>query len=264
MFFDIYDIEVIKGHMFNDSDYKNKTKTIPILVGYNLRNKYKLGEVYKETDPVTNEKVNYRVIGILKHNSSYPSLVDIGKEIDLNYTYFKPLNTSMINDFGSIDMAISSTVIFAKNEKDVKAIEEKSVELGLFSMNYRPIQERINEYLLIFKKKILYQIFIAFIVLLFAATSMAVNLSSMISKKMREFSIHVMCGGNNNSILQRLLWQLLIILSFALIPTFLFYGITISLLYTIIFAFLISLLIMIIPYVKLNTTNIIQLVRRCE
>ena len=182
----------------------------------------------------------------------------------MNYTYFKPLNIGSINDFASIDMALSSTVIFTNNAKEVRAIEEKSVERGLFSMNYRPIQERVNEFLSYFKKKMIYQMFLAFVVLMFAATSMALNLTTMILKKMKEFSIHLICGANVSSILQRLLWQLLIILSVALIPAVLIEGVNISLVYTIIIACIISLLIMILPYVKIRTTNIIQLVRRSE
>ncbi len=262
MFFDIYDIKVIEGRMFNESDFTNNLEITPIIVGYNLKERYKIGQTYLEKDLDTNKEVTYKVVGILEYNSSYPSFVDIGKETELNYTFFKPLNLNLLNEFSSMDMAISSTVIFTNNEKEVRSIEEKSAELGLFSMEYRPIQQDINNYLKYFHKKITYQIFIAFIVLFFAATSMALNLTTMISKNIKEFSIHMICGAEIGSIFQRLLWQLLIILSLALIPTEIFYGINISLVYTVIIACIISLIIMSIPYIKLKRTNIIQLVRR--
>lgn len=264
MFFDIYDIKVIEGRMFNDVDFTNDLNIIPIVVGYNLKDTYKLGEIYSETDPATNNKVTYQVIGVLEHNSSYPSLVDIGRELDLNYTFFQPLNIQSLSDFGSIDMAISSTVVFTNNESEVTAVEQKSVELGLFSMDYRPIQERIDEFLGYFRKKMIYQISIAIMVLLFASTSMALNLTTIISKKMREISIHLTCGGNIYSILQRFLWQLIIVQTLALIPTVFVYKINASLIYTTLTAVLISIFIMIMPYVKIRTTNIITLVRRNE
>ncbi|MCY6960463.1 ABC transporter permease [Clostridium brassicae] len=262
MFFDIYDIKAVEGRMFNESDFIGNSKIIPVVVGYNLKDRYKLGEIYLERDLDTNKDINYKVIGIIEYNSSYPSLGDIGKETELNYTFFKPLNINLINNFSSMDMAISSTVVFTNNEKEVRAIEEKSVELGLFSMKYRPIQEDINKYLDYFHKKITYQIFIAFIVLFFAATSMALNLTTMISKNIREFSIHMICGAEISSIIERFLWQLLIIMSLALVPTVIVYDINISLLYTIVIACIISLLIMSIPYIKLKRTNIIELIRR--
>lgn len=264
MFFDIYDIKVIEGRMFNNSDFTNDLKVIPIVVGYDLKDVYKLGETYFEIDPATNNKVTYEVIGVLEHNSSYPSLVDIGQELDLNYTFFQPLNMQILNDFGSIDMAISSTVVFTNNESDVTAIEQKSVELGLFSMNYRPIQERIDEFLGYFRKKMIYQISIAIMVLLFASTSMALNLTTIITKKMREISIHLICGGSIYSILQRFLWQLIIVQTLALVPTIFVYKIDSSLIYTILIAVLISTFIMIMPYFKIKTTNIVELVRRNE
>lgn len=261
-FFESYDIKVIEGTMFNESDFTSNSDIIPIVVGYNLKDRYKIGQTYLERDLDTNKDITYKVIGILEYNSSYPSLVDIGKETDLNYTFFKPLNINLVNEFSSIDMAISSTVIFTKDQKDVRDIEEKSAELGLFSMEYKPIQEDIDTYVDYFHKKIAYQIFISLIVLFFAAISMALNLTTMISKNIKEFSIHMICGAEIRSIFQRLLWQLLIILSIALIPTEIFYGINVSLVYTIIIACIISLIIMSVPYIKLKRTNIIELVRR--
>lgn len=138
-FFESYDIKVIEGTMFNESDFTSNSDIIPIVVGYNLKDRYKIGQTYLERDLDTNKDITYKVIGILEYNSSYPSLVDIGKETDLNYTFFKPLNINLVNEFSSIDMAISSTVIFTKDQKDVRDIEEKSAELGLFSMEYKPI-----------------------------------------------------------------------------------------------------------------------------
>lgn len=263
-FFDMYSIKVIKGYMFDESDFLNNPEIIPIIVGYNLKERYKLGQTYLAKDPATNKKITYKVIGILEHNASYPSIFNIGKEVNLNYTFFKPINIKSLNDFGSLDMAISSTIIFTNDENKVNSIEKKSIELGLFSMNYRPIQEYMKDYLDIFSKKMIYQLFIAVIVLLFASISMALNLITMISKNMKEFSIHLICGGRITSILQRILWRLLIILSIALIPTVLIFGINISLIYTMITACFILLAIMIIPYIKMKKTNIAQLVRRSE
>ena len=73
MFFDIYDIKVIEGRMFNESDFTNKLETIPIVVGYNLKDRYKLGQVYSENDPVTNKNGNYSVAYIKIRFSDWPA-----------------------------------------------------------------------------------------------------------------------------------------------------------------------------------------------
>lgn len=263
-FFDIYDVKVIEGRMFNDNDFLSNSKLIPLVVGYNLKDRYKLGQTYNEVDNITRKQVTYKVIGILEYNSSYPVITDIGREISLNYSYIAPLNLNTINDFGSIDMAIGSTVVFTNDQNEARAIEKKSSELKLFSIHYTMIQECINDFLWYFERKMIYQIFLAIIILAFASTSMALNLSTMVSKKTKEFSIHIICGGGINSIMQRLLWQLLIILSTALIPTILVYKINTSLLYTILLACFVTLSIMIIPYVKIRRFTIAQLVRRSE
>lgn len=264
MFFEIYNIETFQGCMFDEKDFTYQTEVVPIIIGYGLKDKYHIGQEYVKKDCATNQDIVYKVVGILKKNSTYPSLVDIGREIDLNYTYFRPLNIKDISDFGSMDMAISSTVIFANSEDDVRFIEQKSVELGLFSMDYKKIHARIKEFLYYFKKKMLYQLFIAFVILMFAGISMALNLVTMISQKFKEFSIHLLCGGSIKDIVQRLTFQLVILISLALIPTAIIYGINMSFIFTTIFAFFIILLVMIIPYHKIKTTNIIQMVRRYE
>lgn len=262
-FFEIYNIKVIEGRMFNEEDYTKNAEYIPIIVGYNLKDRYKVGKIYTEKDQ-GNKNVTYKVIGTLENNSSYPSLTDIGREIDLNYTYFRPASVDLLNDFASLDMAINSTVIFTNNESDLRLIEKKSNDLGLFSMQYKIINDRIDDFINYFEKKILYQMFLAVIILLFAATSMALNLTTLISKKMKEFSIHIICGGGISSIIQRLLWQLMMILSVALIPALLSNGINESLIYTVTLAGFILVLIMIAPYIKIKTFSIAQLVRRNE
>jgi len=264
MFFDFYDIKVIEGSNFEDSDFNNDTEVIPILVGYNLKEKYKLGEIYTEKDSATSKDVKYKVIGVLENNSYYPSLIDIGRNLDLNYTFFRPLNINSMNSFSSMDMAISSTVVFSEDEKLLQSIEKKSVDLELFSMNYTSIQDRVYDFLGPFKKKMEYQVFIAVIVLIFAGISMVLNLTTMISKKMREFSIHLICGGTINSIVYRILWQVIISLIISLIPTIIVFKFTINVLYTILVACICLMLIMYIPYVKIKKTNIVELVRRSE
>ena len=66
-------------------------------------------------------------------------------------------------------------------------------------------------------------------ILMFAGISMALNLVTMISQKFKEFSIHLLCGGSIKDIVQRLTFQLVILISLALIPTAIIYGINMSL-----------------------------------
>ena len=263
MFFEIYNIETFQGRMFDEKDFTYQTEVVPIIIGYGLKDKYHIGQEYVKKDCATNQDIVYKVVGILNKNSTYPSLVDIGREINLNYTYFRPLNIKDISDFGSMDMAISSTVIFANSEDDVRFIEQKSVELGLFSMDYKKIHARIKEFLYYFKKKMLYQLFIAFVILMFAGISMALNLVTMISQKFKEFSIHLLCGGSIKDIVQRLTFQLVILISYPYpYCYYLWYKYEFYIHYDI--CVFIILLVMIMPYHKIKTANIIQMVRRYE
>lgn len=78
-FFELYNIDVFEGRNFCDGDFENGNNSlVPVIVGYGLKNKYKIGETYTEIDLNTGKQWNFEVVGVLKRNQTYPSLFTMG------------------------------------------------------------------------------------------------------------------------------------------------------------------------------------------
>lgn len=266
-FFDIFKLETYEGELFDRDDYSlASNEVIPIVVGYGLKDTYEIGKTYDMYDCGNGWDMKCKVIGVLKRNSCFYKISNITEEINLNYSYIKPL---MINNltsmsFSDLDMAINSTIYFTGNVSELNKIINKSAELDLFMLSIEKAEESIDEFADLVRDKINYNIIISVIILFFCATGMIANLSSMISKKMREFAIHILCGGVYKHIVYRLGLQILIQILAAIIPAVLILGVRVEVAYAFVFGILICLAIIAAPIYKLYSISISQMVRREE
>lgn len=93
---------------------------------------------------------------------------------------------------------------------------------------------------------------------------MSSALLEMVNKNMRDYSIHILCGGNTLNIGTRLSLQLVLIVIISLIPSLLIFKFSISMVFTVLLALIICSLILIPPFIKLRNTSIALMVRRSE
>lgn len=266
-FFEIFNIEIYKGKMFDKDDYSLMSDdVIPIVVGYNLKDTYEIGKTYDMYDCGNGRDMKCKVIGVLKRNSCFYKISNITEEISLNYSYIKPLmiNNLSAMSFSDMDMAINSTVYFTSNVSELNKVIQKSAELNLFTLSTEKAEESIDVFADMVREKIDYNMVISVIILFFCVTGMIANLLSMISKMMREFAIHILCGGRYKHIVYRLEFQILVQILIAIIPTLLVLGIRVEVGYSFILGLLISLAIIAAPIYKLYTISISQMVRREE
>lgn len=259
-FFDIFNQEVIAGRNFRPSDFEMKNGTIPILVGYNLKEKYQLNNQYEIMDSITGEIQKYHVIGILKHNSSF---VDLDNQ-QTNFSYFnegyiRPLNEEKIityNDFSVLDMVINSTVFINNDELGVNKIKEKSDDLGLFSLEFVTLDESMKTIKEREKQLVIYEITILIIILIFSLMGIISALLEMISKKMPEYYIHLKCGATQFSIISRIIIQVSLIMLVSYLPVILIFKFSLAALYSFIFTIIIILFTLILPVWKLRNSEI--------
>lgn len=264
-FFDIYNINTVYGRMFSNEDFSEDSNIVKVVIGFNLKDTYSIGKQYTEIDPNTGEEFTFEVIGVLKHNSSYPSLYQIGSNYDLNYTFFRPINNNLLNDFANLDMALGSLVVFNNDEKSVKKIEMMSTELDLFRMNFSKIESNISEFFERYNQKLMIELIILLVVLSFTVFSMVFNMMSILKKNSRDFAIHLICGAKISNICFRFFIQLIFLNLIAYIPTVIYniYNKTsVGFIYTIIFGIILSLIITAFPSVKLYKKNLVLVTRR--
>jgi len=264
-FYDFYKLGIIEGREFASADF-NSSKVVPILIGYNLRNKYLLGGTYKFVDGGTGQEQACKVVGVLENNASYPDIRNPMHLINLNYTYMKPFSPTneRLNAFSDLDMAINSTVVFTDRKDVLKSVESLSAGLDLFSIKFVTLQANIDAFLETFYKAITYQFVISAIILVFACVGMTSALLSMVKKNMRDYSIHIFCGGRLIDILIRISIQVVFVFALALAPTLIVFGPSSGVAITMLLALLLCCLILVPSFWALHSASISSMIRRSE
>ena len=268
-FFEFFDLDVISGQGFSDADYQIASTSgtpVPVLVGYQLQSKYKVGSIYDKYDCGTGEPVQYRVIGTLRSHSCYYEPGDLSTEISLDYAIVKPIiraNYSRMS-FSDIDMLLSSTVFFTDQPDHLNAIADKSRELGLMTYRVLPVSDCIDDCLDDLNMQLTYKLTIAVIILLFSGIGMSASMNEMLNRHMREYSIHRLCGGRYTDIGVRLVLQVLLVSAVSMIPVIMMYKFSFTTLLTLLCLLMISGAILLVPLIRLGRTAVSTMLRRAE
>lgn len=265
-FFDFNKLEVLEGRMFSEKDFSYSDVT-PILVGYNLRNEYVLDNVYDLVVPGSETEKSCKVVGVLKNNASYPQFGGFEWFYNLNYTYVVPLlatEEGLPTSAGDLDMAICSMILFTDDLEFLDSIKKRSADLDLFVLDFHTVKEDIESYASYVKEQIIYQLAILLIILFFACTGMAASLWGLVKKNMREYSIHIFCGGRVLDVALRLVTQVSIVMALALIPTIILFGGSLAVLFAVLLALVLCALILLPALSKLYTTDISSMIRTSE
>lgn len=222
--FENFAIRFIEGE--GNLEYREgSSDPIPLIVGYDLRKEYKLGQTYKENDFVTGEPLKYKVVGILEQNSTIPSLYNIGETVSLDQAFIQPILERDLADLATLDMAISSTIIFTQDQTILDDFVLKSSELDLFELNYSTIEENIRDYAEKAMEEMKWLILIIAIMLAFTGLSLIVSLNNLFEKKKREFAIHMMYGASRIRVLSRVIFYVAFLYLPAIGVLFIKYGV---------------------------------------
>lgn len=80
-----------------------------------------------------------------------------------------------------------------------------------------------------------------------------------ISNYSREFAIHMLCGARSRDIIFRVFFQIIIMMLISLFAVYIIEGLSMAYLLTIVFAVMLSVVILIYPFhiIKRNSTNML-------
>lgn len=267
-FFEVFNFRTIEGRLFRAEDFMaQEEETVPVLIGYNLKACYKLGEIYDFRNGGTGRAFKGKVIGVLEYNSSYPDIADLYYEINLNNTYIIPLNIKYMEKYSGIsdfDMAINSTVLFSDNPALVKEIEDKYRSYNVFNVKYVPIQESLNEFVEYMEPQITYEMIVAFIVIIFAEIGIVSAVLLIINRNIKEFGIHILCGAGLRDIIARVVLQLFFTGIAAIIPVVIIFCNVSVVLLTCAVLLIVEGVTAAIPVYNLKSKKVIEMVRRNE
>lgn len=146
-FFQAYDLRVIDGRMFVQEDFNHKMgEVVPILVGYDVKERYELGKTYDFFSPGTAKPFKGEVIGILEENSNYVSHLLF--KVQLDEVYIMPISGEIAaNYFGysDYDMALNKTAIVPNNSQSISDLRDKVVELTDLSIEFIDFDDFISD-----------------------------------------------------------------------------------------------------------------------
>lgn len=146
-FFNLYSFSNYDGRLFETDDFVGSNgDAVPIIVGYNLKDVYSLGEQYTFYHGDDGKSFEGRVIGILQKNADYSSLQEIRETLDNSYII--PLSDYFIDNFFGLsdyDLIVSSAIVNTGVEK-LDSIIQKCNEIRFWSMSAVPIITALDDY----------------------------------------------------------------------------------------------------------------------
>ena len=205
-FFSAYKLNFFRGHSF----YNEGEKTIPAVVGYDLRKKYKVGKEYR-VELVTGESATIRISGILTRNAGVPSFVKIGKRVSLRESMIIPIRDEYIHDVDILESLFDERIYYPNNEEQLKHIAMEANCMGLYTMQAGSILEEINEYQDVLREAAISTIRMICISLLFIVASISLSIATMIEEKKRTFAIQIMLGATKKRIANQVVLQLFLL-----------------------------------------------------
>lgn len=163
-------------------------------------------------------------------------------------------------------MALSSKVIFSKDESKVKEIEELSSKYNLFDMNFRSISSNTKSYLKEFLNGLYMalSLLVALVIILFILSGS--KLSIIIKRDYSNYLIRICCGATIGDIYKSFLGQMVAVDLIAIIPTMIFAynntGSIICILLTLIFSLGLNCIIVKRAFRKCSISNLSELIRK--
>lgn len=254
-FSEIYGLECTEGSYFSDKDYLQKQNKIPVILGSNYHKYYKIGdEIYED----------HIVIGFLKDKSFYLNPKSCGEVIYLDNYILSPLIINNTSDLLTLDNAILGTTLLTNEENVLNTIVEKSSELKLYDISFKSYTEQLNA---IISDTFLYvyTIFsLVFLVLFFSVICIISSFMHFIETHKKEFAVHLLCGAKKSDFIFRIAWQILLIVFLGNLITLAVYGFSFAVLCTFSVSLILTIIILIMPIIKIGSQSVNELLRRSD
>lgn len=120
--YDLYNFRIDKGRNFTKDDFQSND-VIPMIVGYDIKDDYKIGEIYN-FGRGDKKDIKAEVIGYFSKDQNFASLLELTDTT--NNALLMPISGNLIkNNFieSDFDMYLNGTVFELKNDEDARKIE---------------------------------------------------------------------------------------------------------------------------------------------
>lgn len=254
----VFKLKCIKGRLFSQDNFKHTGSEIPLILGYDFQKYYDLDDIICDDDDQL-----YRVVGFLEKSSFYlnPSRGSLIYLLDKAFVI--PLQPDRFEAWDYCS-AINSTFIITDDSENLHDIQEKSNKLGLYTFESISFTDQLQYLLEANRFEVLTIGFIMTTTLIFSIIGFISNLIQFINIHMKEFAIHLLCGGRVISIIQRILIQIFFIILLSDIIVIAIHRFSMTTFLTITCSLLIGLIILVYPIMMLSRIQINNILRRSQ
>ena len=235
-----FDIDAAEGRLFNEDemDYDFSTNRIPILLGNNLKDNYKIGDLIEGEYFL--KPVQYYVIGILKPNSIVIK-TNVQEQDDgdfyyeyLDYSYVTPLVNYLEAPWDKEErffqrilyqMKLNATIAmpsdFTAGELKGK-MDTLAAKYDMYSFNVIWVSDqKLNLLKLVSSESMNLMVTIAVLLLVFSVMGLWANINVKMNRSRGDYGIHILTGATKRKIGLYIVTENLIILFVVHIVAFL-------------------------------------------
>lgn len=141
----LYNFRIDFGRNFTEDDFQSKD-VIPMIVGYDIKNDYKIGELYN-FGRGDKKDIQAKVIGYFSKDQNFASLL---KLVDTtNNTLLMPISKSLVkNNFteSDFDMYLNGTVFELKNDEDAQKIETLINDTKFYNVEVKKLHDVLDDF----------------------------------------------------------------------------------------------------------------------
>lgn len=275
-----FSVNVASGRMFNDNELEfnyRKDGEIPILVGSNYGKYLKVGdtiEYYRSDTGVSKAKV----IGVLEENQHLPMImmtlgddryVNLDNCILTGYSQFEREESMYGTMFDYNFIIFNEGLSEGRIQEIIMEIKHKFNDIGI-DVNLKNNNEDIRFELDLYEEQ--YNIVKVTVssIIIFTVVTLIIGLINSISKRKREFAVHIFSGAKISDIIFIIYSEVLIIMSIAFIISLNIISIQFKMLNItyvmalMFFMIFMSILVTFIPVIKLLRLGILNIIRGVE
>lgn len=143
--YEFYNFRIDKGRNFTKDDFQSNN-VIPMIVGYDIRNDYKIGEVY--TFGRGDKKgIQAKVIGYFSKDQNFASLLELTDTT--NNALLMPISENLVkNNFieSDFDMYLNGTVFELKNDEDARKIEALINDTKFYNVELKKFHDVLDDF----------------------------------------------------------------------------------------------------------------------
>lgn len=267
-----FNIKIESGRDFNNEEYslKYNQKVIPVILGYNYSKFYKVGDIIKSLQ----DGRSLEVIGILERNQYMPyNMMDKDRYANLDeyiltttycYDTYDPMYDGLIDSNFILYNNSKSDLEIAESNNNIKKLFKDKVGINI---RIEPQEKYINQELNASENQLKVLNAASIILIIFLSVTSIITKLSFIDKRKKEFGVHILSGGTLKDIASMIYLETFvsIIISlyiFNIIVTYRYGQIdSLIIFYIFIISMLISVVLTIVPIVKIMRLNTAALIK---